>query len=261
MIQFAVNLSTIFTEVPLLERFKKAKESGFSFVEFQFPYSHSIDDIRKQLEEHKLSMVLINLPPGHWEKGDRGLASCTNREEEFRESVEQGIEYALGLGVPNIHCMAGILSTESERSYAKNTFKENITYAAKALARHNLTLLIEPINTFDMPNYYLSNIHEAVGIIEELQLPNVKLQYDFYHIQRTQGNLILTFQRYLDVIGHIQIADVPGRHQPGTGEINYNQVLEYVRTSGYKGYIGLEYMPKEKSEDSFDWIRQGGFSS
>jgi hydroxypyruvate isomerase len=261
MNQFAVNLSTIFTEVPFLERFKKAKDAGFSLVECQFPYPYSIANIKEQLVKHQLSMVLINLPPGNWETGDRGLASDSNRIEEFRNSVDQGIQYATALNISNIHCMTGILSTELDRKQAREVFIKNIKYAALKMAKHNLTLLIEPINSFDIPGYFLSTIDDAVDTIQEVRMPNVKLQYDFYHIQRMQGNLLSTFQLYSEVIGHVQIADVPGRHQPGTGEIHYPNVFHFLKDHGYKGFIGLEYIPKEKSEDSFDWlpsIRYGG---
>ncbi|MDQ0221123.1 hydroxypyruvate isomerase [Peribacillus cavernae] len=264
MHQFAANLSTIFTEVPFLERFKKAKQAGFSLVECQFPYRYSIEDIKKQLVEHQQSMVLINLPPGDWVKGDRGLAIASNRSEEFRESVDLGIHYATNLKTYNIHCMSGILATEEEKEHAREVYIKNIKYAAAKMAEHNLTLMIEPINKFDIPGYFLSNFNDAVDIVQEVQLPNVKLQYDFYHIQRMQGNLMATFQRYSNLIGHIQIADVPGRHQPGTGEIHYQQVFNFLKNSRYEGYIGLEYVPKEKSEDSFGWlssIENGGGKS
>jgi len=257
MNRFAVNLSTIFTEVPFLERFKKARECGFSFAECQFPYEYGIDEIVRELEEQKLTLLLINLPPGDWDNGERGIAIFPDRTEEFKASVEKGIAYAQGLNISLIHCMAGVMSADIHKDEAKETFMKNIRYAAEKMAVHNMTLLIEPINPFDMPGYFLSDIDEAVSLITELNLPNVKLQYDFYHMQRIQGNLLTTFEKYKNVIGHVQIADVPGRHQPGTGEINYRNVFQFLEKNSYNGFIGLEYIPSGKSENSFNWLREG----
>ncbi|MDE5414423.1 hydroxypyruvate isomerase family protein [Alkalihalobacterium chitinilyticum] len=259
MFQFAVNLSTVFTEVPFLERFTKAKEADFSYVECQFPYSFSIEDIKKELNQHQLSLVLMNLPPGNWEKGDRGLAVDPSMMTEFREGVEDGIKYAKALGCSKIHCMAGVLPEGLERAVAKKTYLDNIQYAASRFEKHQLTLLIEPINSFDMPGYFLSNIEEAVNVLREVDLPNVKLQYDFYHQQRIQaGSLISAFEKYKNHIGHVQIADVPGRHEPRTGEIDYELVFKSLDNLQYQGFVGLEYTPKGKSEDSFVWMRRNG---
>lgn len=258
MSKFAVNLTTIFTEVPFLERFQKAKQAGFSFVECQFPYQSSIEDLRREIRDNDLSLVLINLPAGNWESGERGLAIFPERRDEFRQSVAKGIEYAKALGVAKLHCLAGVLDSEADRPRARETYLENLKFAASEMASYGLTLLIEPINPYDMPGYFLSEIEEAANIIEEIGLPNVKIQFDFYHIQRIKGNLSANFGKYLDQVGHIQIADVPGRHEPGTGEIDYKQVLKDVTDRGYKGYIGLEYSPKASSEESFKWILEIG---
>lgn len=253
---FSVNLSTIFTEVPFLERFKKAKDAGFKYVECQFPYDVPIRDIETQLIETGLTLVLINLPPGDWERGDRGMAIFSDRMAEFKESVQKGLEYARALGVKKIHCLAGVLTSGMSREQARKVYLENLKYAALEMASENITLLIEPINHTDMPGYFLHNIDEAVKILDELELPNLMLQFDFYHIQRLQGNLLVSFKRYLDRIGHIQVADVPDRHEPGTGEINYQNVLNEVLRQDYIGYIGLEYTPIGKSEDSFGWVHR-----
>lgn len=255
MVQFSVNLSTIFTEVPFIERFKKAREAGFSFVECQFPYEKPVEEIKKELEENNLSLVLINLPPGNWEKGERGLAIDPNKTEEFCESVQKGIEYAISLNVPRIHCMAGNLSSSIDEVEAREVYLNNIQFAAKKMAEHHITLLIEPINPMDMPNYFLSNLPQAIEIIDECSLPNVKLQFDFYHMQKLHGNLIENFSRYFEYIGHVQIADVPGRHQPGTGEIQYNNIFTFMDKLGYNGYVGLEYTPQGKSDESFHWMK------
>jgi hydroxypyruvate isomerase len=255
---FTVNLSTIFTEVPLLERFKKAKECGFSHVEIQFPYELPVETIAVKLKEHQLTLELINVPAGNWEKGERGIAIYPDRINEFKEAVAKGIEYATALGVSRLHCLAGVLAYGEDRETARKAYLENLGYAARKMARHGLTLLIEPINPFDMPGYFLTDIEEAAAIVDEIGCPNVKLQFDFYHIQRIQGNLLGTFDRHFERIAHVQLADVPGRHEPGTGEINYQNVLEHLEKKGYKGYIGLEYIPAGKSEESFKWMNQLG---
>lgn len=253
---FTVNLSTIFTEVPFLERFRKAHNSGFSFVECQFPYDYSIEEIQQELVRYELSMVLINLPAGNWGNGDRGLAADPNRVEEFHASVKEGIRYATGLNVSKIHCMAGIVSGVDQETNRK-VYVENLRYAGSELAKHGLTLLIEPINPFDMPGYYLSNIDQAKEILQEVDLPNVKLQFDFYHIERVHGHAHSIFQEYADIVGHVQIADHPGRHQPGTGKIDYHQILQNL-SNQYDGCIGLEYTPRGKSEKSFEWMSLEG---
>ncbi|WP_462413229.1 hydroxypyruvate isomerase family protein [Neobacillus sp. Marseille-QA0830] len=252
MNRLAVNLSTVFTEVPFLERFKKARECGFSHVECQFPYAYPVEEIRRQLDQQQLTMVLLNLPPGNWERGDRGLAIDPNRIEEFKHSVMEGINYALPLKVPRIHCMAGVLANSEPRT-AKEVYLENLYYAGTEMAKYGLTLLIEPINTTDMSGYFLDNLALAKEILNEVNLSNVKLQFDFYHIQRIHGNPLSLFQQNVDIIEHVQIADVPGRHQPGTGEMDYQKIFHYLKNT-YKDYIGLEYIPSGMSEDSFDWL-------
>jgi hydroxypyruvate isomerase len=254
MTRFAVNLSTIFTEVPFMERFKKARECGFSYVECQFPYEYSINEIKKELEQNQLQMVLHNLPPGDWEEGDRGLAVDPNRITEFHQSIDTALLYAKALNVSKIHCMAGVVR-DIEPELAHETFFKNIHYAATQLGKHGITLLLEPINPFDMHGYFLNNLQIAVEILKEINLPNAKLQFDFYHIQRIHGNPLSLFKKYADVIDHVQIADVPGRHEPGTGEMNYRKIIDYLSES-YQGDIGLEYVPLTKSEDSFEWLRR-----
>lgn len=255
---FSVNLSTIFTETPFLDRFKKSKEYGFDYVECQLPYSYSIEQIREQLTKYSLKLDLINLPAGDWDGGDRGIAIDSSRVHEFKESVEKGIEYATALNVNKIHCMAGILSQGIEVHSAREVYLNNLHYAGQRLATHGIDLLIEPINTINIPNYFLHNIHEANAIIQEINLANIQIQFDFYHIQRIHGNLLSIFQQYFDVIGHVQIADSPDRHEPGTGEIHFQNVFKFIKQLNYKGRIGLEYTPKGKSEESFEWLSKGG---
>lgn len=253
MNKFAVNLSTIYTEVPFLERFKKAGESGFSKVECQFPYAFSKEEVKMELERNQLSMVLINLPPGNWEKGDRGIAAMPERTAEFKKSVDEAIRYAQALDAVKVHCMAGIVA-ESDREKARQVFMDNLLYAGTETAKYGITLLIEPINPYDMPGYFLNNIDQAVEIIDVIGLPNVKLQFDFYHIERIHGNPLKIYQQYKDLVGHVQIADHPGRNEPGTGRMNYKDIFEYLNES-YKGEIGLEYNPQGRSEESFKWIK------
>lgn len=255
---FSVNLTTIFTEVPFLDRFKKAADFGFSCVECQFPYDYSIDEIQQQLTQNFLSLDLINLPAGEWGKGDRGLAIDPSRRNEFRQSVEHGIEYATSLGVQKIHCMAGILLPQIDKQTARETYIRNIYEAGRRMDEFGIILLIEPINLFSMPDYFLNNIQESVEIIKEVNLPNVRLQFDFFHIHRMHGNPLFLFREYFDFIGHIQIADSPERNQPGTGEMDYENIFEAINAIGYKGQIGLEYTPQGTSEESFGWIIQIG---
>jgi hydroxypyruvate isomerase len=194
-------------------------------------------------------MVLINLPPGNWAKGDRGIAADLTRIKEFKESVKKGIHFARALNVSKIHCMAGIVSG----AVPKAVYIENLQFAGTELAKHGLTLLIEPINPVDMPGYYLTNIYQASEILKAVNLPNVKLQFDFYHIERVHGHSLSIYHEYADIVGHVQIADHPGRHEPGTGEMDYQQILQNLNNT-YEGYIGLEYVPQGKSEESFEWI-------
>ncbi|PWA13250.1 hydroxypyruvate isomerase [Pueribacillus theae] len=256
MYQFAANLTTLFTEVPFLERFKKAKDSGFTHVEFQFPYAFSPEQIKQKLHEYELKTVLFNLPPGNWEQGDRGIAILPSRREEFEESVEQAIRYARELKCNKLHCMAGILPEGTKKEVALSAYKDNLRFAAEQLHKHGLTLVIEPINTFDMPGYLLSNLGQAVEMIHELKMPNLKLQFDFYHIQRMQGELLNSFKQHKGSIAHIQIADNPGRHEPGTGEIHYENVFTFLEKEGYEGFVGLEYNPSGNSEKSLAWLEK-----
>lgn len=251
---FSVNLTTLFTEVPFLERFKKANDFGFSYVECQFPYAYSVNEIQQQLNENGLLLDLINLPAGEWEKGDRGLAIDPGRTNEFRHSVEHGIQYATNLGVQKIHCMAGIILPYIEKETARETYIRNIYEAGRRMDEFGITLLIEPINPFSMPNYYLNNIEDAIEIMNGVNLQNVKLQFDFFHIHRIHGNPLFLFKKYFEYIDHIQIADSPERNQPGTGEMDYGSIFKAIHEIGYKGQIGLEYTPQGTSEESFGWI-------
>ncbi|MEW5321658.1 hydroxypyruvate isomerase [Geobacillus thermoleovorans] len=251
--KFAVNVSTIFTEASFLARFAKAKRHGFSHVECQFPYAAAPEAIADELEQLELSLVLINLPAGDWEKGERGLAVFPDRHDEFRRSLEEGVRYALALGAPRLHCMAGIVPNDVPRERAKETYMRRLDEAAAELAVHGLTLMIEPINPFDMPGYFLTDIDEAAAIIRELGRSNVKLQYDVYHMARLGRDVTATFAAYAPLIAHVQFADAPGRHEPGTGGLPYREIFAFLQECGYNGAIGLEYIPSRESSESFSW--------
>lgn len=253
MMKFAVNVSTIFTEAPFLARFAKARKHGFSFVECQFPYAAAPEAVVDELEEYGLSLVLINLPAGDWEKGERGLAIFPDRHDEFRRALEDGVRYALELGVPYLHCMAGVAPKEMPRERAKETYMRRLDEAAATLAVHGLTLMIEPINPFDMPGYFLTDIAEAAAIIRDLGRPNIKLQYDIYHMARLGFDVTATFVAYEPLIAHVQFADAPGRHEPGTGVLPYDDIFSFLQERGYSGAIGLEYIPARESSESFAW--------
>ncbi|KKK37428.1 hydroxypyruvate isomerase [Mesobacillus campisalis] len=249
---YAVNLSTIFIEVPFLERFKKAREKGFSFVECQFPYAEKIEDIQNELFRNELSMVLLNLPPGNWDNGDRGMAADPDRVGEFKESVRLGIQYATSLNVANIHCMSG-LRPEADQETARKVFAANLQYAAEEMGKHGLNLFIEPINTESIPGYFLNDIHQAAEILGQVNRPNAKLQFDFFHIEKIHGNALELFKNYEHLIGHVQVADSPDRHEPGTGTMDYSMILKHL-SENYSGYIGLEYIPQTTSEESLKWL-------
>lgn len=259
MKKFAVNLSMIFTEVPFFDRFALARKAGFSFVEWLFPYKYKASDLQWQLEANNLQAILFDLPAGDWDNGERGYAVDPNRTDEFREGVHQAVEYAHALGVTQLNCVAGTEVKGYSDAQHWDTLVENVHYAAKVMQKEGLNLLVEPLNRFDVPNFFLYRTEQAISLIEEVGLSNVLLQYDVYHAQREEGELVNNLRKYIHKIGHIQIADNPGRHQPGTGEINYPFIFNEINSLGYKGYIGLEYKPSQDSLSSFSWITNFGY--
>lgn len=254
MPRFAANLSTLFTEVPFLERFAAAKQAGFSAVECQFPYEAAIDEIARVLETNDLELVLHNLPPGDWDAGDRGIAIFAGRRDEFRSGVQTAIEYATALGCEQINCLSGIAPAGQDAALLRRTFVENLKFAADELANAGIRLLIEPINAFDAPGFFLDNVEMANAITDEVASPNLFIQYDLYHRQRSGGELIGTYLKYKDRFSHIQIADTPGRHEPGTGEINYPNIFNGLDEAGYDGWIGCEYFPEAGTVEGLGWI-------
>ncbi|MBU3549061.1 hydroxypyruvate isomerase [Polynucleobacter sp. P1-05-14] len=255
MPQFAANLTMLFNEVPFMERFEKAAKSGFQAVEFLFPYSFSAEDIKQNLEQNKLKLVLHNLPAGDWEAGERGIACLPDRVAEFQEGVAKAINYAKALDVKQLNCLAGKIPAGADKELLHKTFISNLRYAATELKNANIKLLIEPINTFDIPGFYLSRTQQALDILNEVGSDNLFIQYDIYHAQRMEGELCKTIDANLSKIAHIQLADNPGRNEPGTGEINYPHLFQFIDSIGYQGWIGCEYKPSSNTEAGLGWIK------
>lgn len=255
MPKFAANISMMYAEVPFLDRFAAAARDGFKAVEFQFAYEHAPATLRARLEEAKVQLVLLNAPPGNVAQGDRGLGAQPGREAEFRESLAKAIEYARALSCPRIHVMAGSVKPGADRDAMRRTFLDNLRYAARAAAPHGITLCIEPLNTRDNPGYFLNYQSHGAEIVAEVGAPNVKLQFDFYHRQIMEGDIAMGVRAHFGAIGHIQIAGVPGRHEPDNGEINHPYLFALLDELGYEGWIGAEYRPKAGTSAGLGWIR------
>jgi hydroxypyruvate isomerase len=255
MPRFAANLSMMFTEVPFPERFAAAAKAGFKAVEFLFPYDYPAADVARWLKDAGLENALFNLPPGDFAAGERGIASIPGREQEFQDGVAKALEYAAALGTKTLHAMAGLLPAGADYETHRATYIDNIWFAAKALGEKGLTLVIEPINTRDMPGYFLNYQAEAHAIRKEIGEPNLKVQMDFYHAQIMEGDLSVTLKDNFDGVGHIQIASVPARHEPDEGEVNYPHLYQLLDELGYQGWIGCEYRPRGKTEDGLGWFK------
>jgi len=255
MPKFAANLTMMFNEVPFPQRFAAAAKAGFRAVEFLFPYDHTPAEVAGWLHNADLKSVLFNLPPGDWAAGERGLASLPGREEEFRAGVHRALDYAKALGTPRLHAMAGLLPPGAERSRHREVYIANLRYAAKALAAEGRKLLIEPINGRDIPGYFLNTQAEAHAIRAEVGEPNLLVQMDFYHVQIVEGDIAMTFKKYIEGIGHIQIASVPARNEPDDGEVNYPYLFRLLDETGYAGWVGCEYRPRGKTEDGLAWLK------
>jgi hydroxypyruvate isomerase len=253
MPRFAANLTLLFNELPFLERFGAARQAGFDAVELQFPYAYPAHAIAQQLAQHQLTLVLHNLPAGDWAAGERGIACDPRRIAQFQQSVALAIEYALALGVKQLHCMAGILPAHTSRKKAHTTYINNLRFAAGAMRVHGIACLIEPINTFDVPGYFLNGSAQAAAVIAECGADNLFLQYDIYHMQRMEGELANTIRRLLPLIAHMQLADTPGRHEPGSGEIHFPFLLRLIDELGYGGWIGCEYLPQGDTVAGLGW--------
>lgn len=250
MPRFAANLSMMFADRPFLDRFAAAAASGFEGVEFLFPYEHEAADVRAALDAAGLKQALFNCPPGDWNDGERGMSAIPGREAEFRESFVTALRYADALGPDRLHVMAGnIRGPEARRTYI-----ENLRWAAGQAG--DRTLVIEPINTRDMPDYFLNRSDDAVSVIEEVGAPNLKLQFDLYHAQIMEGDLTKRLEKLMPVIGHVQIAGVPDRHEPDEGELNFPHLFEALDRLGYDGWVGCEYRPAGRTEDGLGWFRR-----
>ena len=254
MPQFAANLTMLFTEEPFIDRFESAAKAGFKAVEFLFPYAHTAQQVRNAALEAGVQIVLHNLPAGDWDAGERGIACLPERVPEFREGVARAIDYARALGVTQLNCLAGKVPAGADPTALRSTLVENLRYAAAQLAPHGIRLLIEPINTFDIPGFYLHGTAQALALMDEVGSDNLFLQYDIYHMQRMEGELAATMQKHLPRIAHIQLADNPGRNEPGTGEINYAFLFQHLDRIGYIGHIGCEYKPKTTTAAGLGWL-------
>jgi hydroxypyruvate isomerase len=254
MLKFDANLSMLFTEAPFLDRFAAAAEAGFRGVEYLFPYAFQKDDIAERLHKNGLTQVLFNLPAGNWEAGERGIACHPDRVSEFQDGVGRAIDYAKALGCAQVNCLAGIAPAGVDGAVAHRTLAENLKFAASKLQDAGITLLAEPVNTYDIPSFFLNRSAQAIALFDEVGSPNLKLQYDIYHMQRMEGELANTIERLLPRIAHLQLADNPGRNEPGTGEINYPFLLNFIDRLGYDGWIGCEYNPRHGTKEGLGWM-------
>jgi len=253
MTKLAANLTMLFSELPFLDRFEAAARAGFTGVEFLFPYAYEPAALRERLERYRLQLVLHNLPAGDWDAGERGIACHPDRVHEFRAGVDDAIRYATALGVKQVNCLAGIRPPTVAPAEAREALVANLRHAADKLGRHGIRLLVEPINTFDIPGFFLSGTQQALDILRDTGSDNVYLQYDIYHMQRMEGELAATIRRHIDRIAHVQLADNPGRHEPGTGEINYRFLFGLLDDIGYDGWIGCEYKPRDGTAAGLGW--------
>ena len=256
MPKFSANLSMLFGEHDFLDRFDAAAKAGFAAVEYIGPYDHPPETVAARLKKNGLTQALFNLPPGDWGKGERGIAVLPDRVDEFRRGVDTAVAYAKALGCPQVNCLAGIAPAGVDRAELENVFVENLKFAAKKLKDAGVRLLIEMINTRDIPGFFLTNTKQALAIADRVGSDNLYLQYDIYHMQIMEGDLARTIEANLGRIAHIQLADNPGRHEPGTGEINYPFLYEHLDRIGYSGWVGAEYKPKAGTVEGLGWFRQ-----
>ena len=254
MPRFAANLTMLFGEVPFLDRFEAAARAGFRGVEYPFPYEWPAAELRARLDRHGLVQALHNLPAGDWGKGERGIACLPGRVEEFRAGVARAAEYAAALGCPRVNCLAGIAPAGADPARLRETLVGNLRFAAARLGDAGIRLLVEPINTRDMPGFFLHRTAQALSVLDEVGAPEVGLQYDAYHMQVMEGDLARTLEGCLPRIGHVQIADVPGRHEPGTGEIHYPFLFALLDRLGYAGWVGCEYRPAGTPVGGLGWF-------
>jgi hydroxypyruvate isomerase len=254
MLRFCANLAMLFREVDFLERFDAAARAGFNAVEFPFPYAYDEEVLAERLQRHGLTQVLFNLPAGDWANGERGIACHPGRVGEFQDGVGRAIDYARNLGCTRVNCLSGIAPPGVDPERLHETLVSNLAFAAGSFSEAGMLLLVEPINTRDMPGFQLHHADQAVCVMDAVGVDNIRLQYDIYHMQVMEGDLAKTVERLFDRIGHFQLADNPGRHEPGTGEINYPFLLDFIDQLGYDGWIGCEYVPTGDTVESLSWM-------
>jgi len=258
MPKFAANIAYLFTERPLIERFAAAAAAGFKAVELQFPYDHAASAVKAELDKHKLTQLGLNTPQGR--EGEFGLAAVPGRERDWEAAFKQALDYIVAIGGSAVHCLAGKVPPE-QRPAAERTFIANLTRAADLAKEKNITLLIEPINAIDRPDYFLNRVEHAADIIAKVGRPNVKIQFDFYHVQIVGGDLIRRFEKHQPFVGHVQIASVPERHEPDEGEINYPAIFQALDRFGWSGWTACEYRPRGRTEDGLGWGKPYGIGA
>ena len=254
MPKFAANLSMMYQEHAFLDRFAAAAKDGFEAVEYLFPYEYAAKDIGARLRDHGLQQVLFNAPPGDWAAGERGIACLPGRDAQYRDAIAHALDYARALRCPRVHVMAGLAPPDVSREELRDVYVERLGYAAAAGATAGVTMLIEPINTRDIPRYFLNTQADAHAIREEVGAPNLKVQMDLYHVQIVEGDIAVKLRRYLQHVGHIQIAGVPERHEPDIGEVNYPYLFRLLDQLGYDGWIGCEYRPANGTVAGLGWL-------
>ena len=253
MPRFAANLSMMFTEVPFLERFEAAAKADFTAVEFLFPYDHPAEEVGRRLKANGLTQALFNLPPGDWAAGEKGFAALPDRFADLQQSLRTTLPYAEATGVKRLHLMAGIANRSDSK--AVEAFYKSVAWAAEFFAPHGLDLVIEPINPRNVPGYFLNDFRFASDLINELQIPNLKLQFDIYHCQIIHGDVTMRLREMMPIIGHIQIASIPSRNEPDGEELNYPFLFEELDRLGYAGFVGCEYNPRGKTTDGLAWFK------
>lgn len=256
MARFAANLTMLFNEVEFLDRFAKAHQVGFQAVEFLFPYAYEPQVLAEKLSQFNLEQALFNMPPGDWDSGERGFAAIPGREDEFQRSVDIALTYAKALKCKKVHAMSGLVDNRYSYEQHVETFINNIRYAADKFAEHSIDLLIEPLNSRDVPGYFIAHQRDAVELIKLVNRPNVKLQFDVYHAQIMDGDLTVLIRDLASYIGHVQIASIPDRHEPSEGEVNYQHIFDQFDITGYQGWIGCEYKPKKTTLEGLVWLQK-----
>ena len=258
MPRFAANLSMLYTEHAFADRFAAAARDGFSAVEYLFPYAYPAAELAQRLADHGLQQVLFNAPPGDWDAGERGLACLPGREAEFRTGVARALSYAQALHCPRVHLMAGLAPAGADRTRLRDTYLANLGWAAALAAAQNVDVLIEPINTRDIPGFFLNRQDEAHAIVQQVGAPNLKVQMDLYHLQIVEGDVSTKLRQYLPSgrVGHLQIAGVPLRQEPDLGELNYPYLFQLIDELGYDGWIGCEYRPRADTSAGLGWLRR-----